>query len=61
MLGNVVYTVSLSQDGEGGCSVLDDYASETHMGGVDRLGDLQTAAMKVCSQNASLPVFACFQ
>lgn len=57
-LGSKMYSIISSQDGEGGCSVLDDCASEAHMGRVDCPCNLQIAAMKVCCQNASLPVFA---
>ena len=58
MLGNVLYTVTLGDDGEGRSSVLDDYASKAHMNRIGCLRDLQTAAMQVCCQDASLPVLA---
>lgn len=58
MLGNVMGAVILGQDGEGCCSVLDDYASKTDVDRIGGMRDLKIAAVKICCQNASLPVLA---
>lgn len=58
MLENVMGAVTLGKDGEGCCSVLDDYANKAHMNRVGCVHDLKVAAVKVCCQNAGLPVLA---
>ena len=58
MLGDVAYAVTLGDDAESCSSVLNDYACKAHMDWIGCLHDLQTAAMKVRCQNASLPVLA---